>query len=885
MKKKVALLLVLVMIVTSLPMIVFGNTGSASVQTTGSGDARLHSITLNANQLANASTTPGGLAIELNLTGVANAAHLRFPVRAGDTQHQLTVGAPLSLPVNIGAGAVGLGANANWSAELWASEDDEQRATIVLTFTGNNGIVPPYASGPLTITGIPVIITNDGGSARIVATRQPGGITLVDAPLAAFPGGGFNVQYGTAANRNPVPFSSAAQLNRVTVTERIAGQFDTVAGSSLSLIRLRAPRDYAWNTQIGAGFGGSLTVVDVMGTFSNTGDNLGGLAGSNWHNGYHYLYVWVNTARNNAPTSVLGAVGIDGLVLVPLATAPATGNVNINVRVGRVAAQTWTPGSQPANVSGMGGAFYNITEANRSHNNLAVATRTSALLELRTAAAPPTLRSGRFDAPAGGEPGAAVRAATIQVQELVPGAFDTGWLNSTLQLSLNQPGVNITGGRWRLYSPAPQGPGNIIGWQGFQMAAPGTPNVTVGAPGQALLQDNVFTLFVPRAADGNANRRLEIQFQLSIEAGFEWKYDSNEIAVYVGGNAVEGRLPASERNVVIARVEDPITLSLVDGSVGLDVAGVYNVTDITRVSDIVIQENFVGALAVGNRFVVEIAALPVQLFGALALTNATATVDTASGMVLSATNRGDHVEFLVVRQSSGTPATITLSNVYVMGLFFPGIQYVVSVRDAAASGTNITQNTNSPANTTVPLGRFDTLGYFAQIVHFETRSGQDIPTQRPPQQGEATSVILHSWDHFEGMAANQPSITQVGIAGRGVSMVAIRAFANVIDATEISSARNAAGVLTATIAAYNTRGEFVVVTIAENSPVAQISVDGVAIPVTDLATWAGPETGVPAGQLAPRNIGGNFFLPGRALANIFGYEVEFVNAHTLRFNP
>jgi len=124
------------------------------------------------------------------------------------------------------------------------------------------------------------------------------------------------------------------------------------------------------------------------------------------------------------------------------------------------------------------------------------------------------------------------------------------------------------------------------------------------------------------------------------------------------------------------------------------------------------------------------------------------------------------------------------------------------------------------------------------------------------------------------------------IAGRNVGVISVRAMIYMIGSDPVNDVvRHDPVPGWNTVRGYNTRGQEVTLALSDGEARIIVTVDGEQHPMTDLAEWAGPETGVPARQLPVYNIGGNLFLPIRAVANIFGYSMELIGGDELVFTP
>ena len=198
------------------------------------------------------------------------------------------------------------------------------------------------------------------------------------------------------------------------------------------------------------------------------------------------------------------------------------------------------------------------------------------------------------------------------------------------------------------------------------------------------------------------------------------------------------------------------------------------------------------------------------------------------------------------------------------------------------NGTNVTTGANTFANTATTFR----IEFPTGAAGFSTPTWRGFPavpsgTALPPQgnQPPATPTIIsvRTTDTFPGVTG--PPI----IFRDGVGYISIRAFAILIGSnpdTEILWPWPEP--YWATIVGTHTDGRVTTLSVTSNHRYAVVTYNGVQHPEYDLAAWA-PETGRARGQLRTRNEGGNNFLPFRAVAHIFGYELEWIDNTHIRF--
>jgi len=214
---------------------------------------------------------------------------------------------------------------------------------------------------------------------------------------------------------------------------------------------------------------------------------------------------------------------------------------------------------------------------------------------------------------------------------------------------------------------------------------------------------------------------------------------------------------------------------------------------------------------------------------------------------------------------------------------FTGASSLVRASFAHMNGANVTFGNNTFADT-APNFRITFLtgatGFSTpQWRGFATFPYGQAPTITPPPGTTSPrSFPVRTTDTFPGVVG--PPI----FFRDGVGYVSLRAFALLIESdpnTEIVFNSPIAG--WATVTGRHTNGNTIALSVTSNDTRAAVTVNGVNQTETDLAGWAGPLSGRARGQLRTINEGGNIFLPFRAVSNIFGYDVEMLDAITVQF--
>jgi len=373
MKKKIALLLVLAMILSLVPANLFAREVVTPIDrpSNATGMEEPQNFTINidgrdirgaiARQRLAAPTTGEALRLYVNLTGAGND-YLRF--------YETDVKVPLTIASNdLTDQLVG------W--EAWWVTTGLQSGVIFLVnvasaaainWTGATPWVPgetldPNVTGVLGIN-IPVQRVRHADSYMTVRIHNPGGIVISRGPLASWEAGGLTINGGS-----PVAFEWVAELGAITITENVQGALtDLVGGATTDVddegvvtgrpnrflaIRLIAQPGYVWghgtNEVRPAYVPDELRLSSPRGilTFGNTllvqeadGDDpeirANRIATYVYPNGNRQeLLIVVETLGRGALGALPGQLRIDGLELVPV-DAPRTGPVDVEVRVGTV---------------------------------------------------------------------------------------------------------------------------------------------------------------------------------------------------------------------------------------------------------------------------------------------------------------------------------------------------------------------------------------------------------------------------------------------------------------------------------------------------------------------------------------------------------------------
>jgi hypothetical protein len=548
---------------------------------------------------------------------------------------------------------------------------------------------------------------------------------------------------------------------------------------------------------------------------------------------------------------------------------------------------------------------------------LLVGRRAGAALELRTVGDIPTLISGQRSFPIAygwahgtGQPWddnprnnefRYTRTARVQIAELSPGSLNLGWGSSVVYFSVQpQEGVQIMHAAWRIWgdyagirTAAP--PGSANGWQHVSFRDDDQIGLA-GATGVTTLTGDGLRLFVPRADDTprarNAVRNLEVIFWVSVIAGYEDMFDAEPITVSVAGSAI-GALAADNRTVEVAYVEDPIRVHLDGPLTFMEVGQVMSPVEVTRISDVIIEERVIGGLSRGTTFTMQIEALPIPVLGHHAVVDTVAIIESDCGMELRTTRVGTgteaYIRFEVIRESQREPAVIRLTNNYVMGTFLPGIRYGISISGtpraawptpARIRDNSIAQNTGRGVG---GRGNFDMIPYFVDIIEFGAFDPPGLPpgvggyihtppvqppvTPQPPTRREF--VLNESTPSLGGAQFTFPfrilPLTEEYIG----SFIMLRPFAYIIG----ENPHEGGGAVewfpetqTARITGQHLNGSAVVVELTVGS--SNIRVNGTVSDIAELAGQAHLR-----GRVVPGFVDDRLFLPLRVLTEVYGREI------------
>jgi hypothetical protein len=647
--------------------------------------------------------------------------------------------------------------------------------------------------------------------------------------------------------------------------------------------------------------------------------------------GREFLYLTIDVGHRREDTSAWAALEdvliVSGLVLIPTEQARMDGDLEIDVHWGWTTDDTPQWGRYWRGYPGRADNHWNGFTGNR-HETITVGTRGVGAVTLSVGDLPDPLRTGLFDdGQTHDRP--YIRSATVLLEETHAGSWVTG-LGSALHFTIDdRTDIQILGARYRVNNDGWGGSGYWINtWGAGQRTGNLGTNVanvlaTALAPeseaprhfnhhSQYRNRVTINPAFDPHIIN-NPNRhvrRMEIQFFLSVEADLaaEWKDYSNYVDIVVSGMAVDGMSRAA-RTLTIAELFDPIEVEVMSGVRTITPDIVHTVHGIFRneISDIQIRETQYGVFEYGSTIQIYAVGTAISPFSTtfntavgvpqinaesgLRLSPARVTTDTSYGIPIIG------VEFLVLEESYGVPAVITLTNNSVDSPIFPtGENLQITVvgrgiaennhrvwaqeatgRDAHTPATGIFVS-NPYARNVLAFAEFEAPYYGPSITPYPTPE----PTPEPEVRGP---VVISQFDNIPGVVADPIFFDFVG--DRTVGFVSARAFAYLLDPLNaddhILPHYPEPGFHTI-IGQHAVTGRTVQVTMRADSSDVTILIDGELFGATDIASMS-LGTGVSYGGLTVINHLNNLYVPFRFIASRFGFDVQMIDAYTILFSP
>ncbi|MCL2603934.1 MAG: hypothetical protein FWD90_05605 [Defluviitaleaceae bacterium] len=680
-KKKVALLLAVVMMLSLMPMNVFGFTNPSNrLLTNDEGSLTTLQLVINPALLNGFRTG--------NTAGVSNHIEITLTGRGGDTGFSLA-------STNITGAAITGG---DFAGAQWHLVD---RTTVRINLP-EMGLLTNPTAGAVTIL-MPNISWPEGRessdwnaqvTARFGETVLYTGRVFTNLPPAGVHGVNFTI--------DPVLFGGGVQtvanLRNLTLAERNVGSFGADGGTLT--VRLFAPADYEWQAP-----GTNVTLQ------SNNLTRSGATLTSATRNpvvsevalGNNVMQLTINVG-NRIGTS-LGQIVVEGLRLVASISNPRpVEDLNVRMR-----AQTTVGGGLTSN------------EDRWNANPLVAQRRVGGFTTTVIPETAPLLDSGLSDG---------FNSATISIASNAPGSF---MVNQHVFVDFNQPGVEVIGARYRIFTTADGRPGANDGW--------------TSASNEVIVDPEGDRVRITTGNTGNttANRTMEIQFELRIAPGIVARDAVESVTASLN---MRGNYDDINRNLTVARVRDPIALSA-DTPVAVSTIGdVFGFIPPTAVADVTIDEAAVGLLEAGQFLYVYVIptingrVLP-NLFGSDIRFDLDPVPTTTGNLRLSRVQRDRNVgtdftgiqvhRFRVDEESRGsTPGTITFTGIEIGGSLLharlPEVEFVFVVSGNAVADT-------VPAGTTHRLNHDDGRMPYSVVVATIAETEPDTPhTNEPPAQ-------------------------------------------------------------------------------------------------------------------------------------------------------
>jgi len=963
---EVALLLALVMVLSLLPMNVFGNPRGTVTGIRTNTDEANFTVNVDAVDFRNRATTPVGLFIEFTVTdaefpnsqfNLQNADNYPAGTAASDWRTDATYGADRIDAVTWAHTAGGAlnpefadwlneGVLTRWSATRLTLELPDPPVTI-----SDDAVLDNFLAG---IFSREVRVNPSNNNARLTVTlngvdswgRPTTLVTLAQADLVRDTEAGVTITAGAS-----VPLVGAAKLNNISIRENSPGALAPVSVSGAAPvermipIRLVAPLGFVW------ALGNDMTALG--GNDFNVGSANAALLAPTFRpvitqvpdtNGRDTIIVAVTMQRNPAllAQNETAQINLENLWLVATAGAPRSGNANIEVALGYFASSIvhgGGPGVDGPNFTGMRWAFnsgMNGTEdfmarhaasasdiplrnqlehswqanpwnadgqddgrpGNRNTNawrnlNLTVA-HLGAVTQLEViddAFDRPTIVSGGYQTSFHANHG------IVRVRETVPSTMFRGVEIYTVRLL--QDGVSFVDARARAtHVPRLSLPNtaNRGGWWGTDGNHDIRDNNTM--PGTRVEEDVVTIMPTPRG-EGEVYtglRNFDMQFQLSIEAGFAQHYSEVLAEVTIFPHGVT-------EIVTLANVVDSITTSTVTPeTIWRPTAAGFDHLSPTSLPDFTISEVDYGTFEVGDRIwlylvgvheatgrIVDHPNWPTNFYTSRnPIINDSGLRLSFQGIEQTVPGSGIYASvFIVTAPSNGTEAEVTFTGNFIDGFVSSGNDYRVVV-----GGSGIARNSyaNVPANEreSYEVGQYDLNPLFSGLTYaitvLEVRTAVETEGPGPGHGGDfitggpvAELQLQAGMGSFFTNVGDDPQFVDVpftfynnAVTGDAMAMLNPRVFAHWINGDiDWDQATQ-----TVTLTGIAADGTPTVVIMTVGSPVA--SINGVQTDIAAFAARYGHSTG-PVGSVNALNIDGRTFVPLRFLTNAFGRNVSTVN--------
>jgi hypothetical protein len=938
MKKKVALLLALVMVLAMVPMSAFGATARAG-------------------SLLNPRVNPGTQEFVVRIDAAAFSGLSESVVRNAVLDIQFsnpdargfTGWAAADIPADAAANdwrrlplAVTFAAGPDFAVSSPAAVDVQDAIDIMdaltLTRVSNSRLLVDlftggWVDGTWVLDGfvdlrIASINANPGETIAVYLRTGGDGVEvrniqlLAPTPLAGQWNNGVTITAGAPTN-----IGMFAVLPSIRITENNVGRLVPVGGGASSfMVRLVAPRGFRWSTTLAytTRQGPALSVSARSGGISSvptiarhTAPGTGAEAGYHFNEITQRSELYLNIGNLTRGTGFINEttfqwVEISGLALIPVEGAATAGTVGIDVYVGQnvgTAGQSWGSGvfampdnpaidaARPADspnrnddpartdnrtrVLGSFWAEYNNNDGNQHWRtrNLPVVNLERIVGNLTVAgpAAIETVNSGSWHL---GTTWLNGGYHTIQIIENSPGVLFSNL--DQFELRPSNPGVRIIDFQTRVR----RGTSDNIGgnWGELALAIPVLTNYVDGSLTFAPMHD--------RAGWNPVAHRVEVRLALSVEAGYQARFGE---AIYV--EVLQNGARIGE--VHIANARDLI--EVVQGDPVVMYRDAFDVIGPEVASTFTVRERVYGTLAAQSELHFSLQSFrdgnPINLgqWNLIPHVGIPTTNEVASGMLLAppATGGTGLDTVTVLRQSVGTPGAIMFNDVMVSGPVVPNVDWHVLVfgpQIAPNSSLWVYRNglpTGALTGTAIEAlslrqqrGVFYYLPYHATILSVIGESdvtliGDPGQAPGPDPQPPTPQPPAPARIYWTHTMPWRNDAPVLYVYG-GATLIQTRAFSDQFAESDGMTITNLGGGNVRVTGVNRISGLNVEILMSVGS--SNITLNGVS---QDIATFVNQPT--LAGQIVPVNRHGRIYVPGRLVANALG--IPFGSAPGgIRFN-
>jgi len=394
-------------------------------------------------------------------------------------------------------------------------------------------------------------------------------------------------------------------------------------------------------------------------------------------------------------------------------------------------------------------------------------------------------------------------------------------------------------------------------------------------------------------------KEVEIQFILSIEAGYAWKNSNGDTQIPVIATLNDPVLGTYELEIAMA--VDPISVEIAADPVEIPVDAAFNVSR-HNVGDIIITETEVGMLGerdelwvyvVGNRnsdIVLDANRVPevsgnnqFRIYNGRQLNHQFANI-WLNGVRYNIERRSQ------VNRTNEEPAVITIRDVEISGMLYSGVEYKVIVSGNAVAANDYTVMMDEPIDTMNRnyrdiVGMFDTIPYYVEPFTLDESTYGPPPATDAPSTGTTETpgvpgtVVQPSGRTPLRLNVSSPRIpvTLNGATNEYIPFAMIPVTRNV-SAGGISAAVFAQFIggtadwasPVATITGPNAQGTQTTVTLTSGSNMGTI--DGQSIDIAAGSNYSSDLSNQVMPYLSPA---GSMYLPLAFLCNAFGVQYEW----------